>query len=154
MIGNLAAKVHELSAPLLVENGFELVLVEYISGQKILRIYVDREEGGVSLDDCALVSHWVSDLLDVEGISDGVDGRYRLEISSPGLDRPLVKPEHFKRFVGFPTQVKTVQAIEGRKKFSGEIILADGEKIVLSIDGTSHEIPYTLIERARLVPQY
>ena len=150
MIGNLAAKVHELSAPLLVENGFELVLVEYISGQKILRIYVDREEG----DDCALVSHWVSDLLDVEGISDGVDGRYRLEISSPGLDRPLVKPEHFKRFVGFPTQVKTVQAIEGRKKFSGEIILADGEKIVLSIDGTSHEIPYTLIERARLVPQY
>ena len=97
----------------------------------------------------------MGDLLDAEGVSDGIDGRYRLEISSPGLDRPLVKPEHFQRFVGSKAKLTTKLPQEGRRKFEGEILEADASSIRLrGEDGAGDwSFAYEMIEKARLIPE-
>ena len=96
----LEKQIEELLRPLIEAEGYDLILAEYLSGSKILRLFVDKE-GGISLDDCTTVSHLVGDVLDADGMMQGVDGSYKLEVSSPGLDRPLVRPKDFIRFVGF-----------------------------------------------------
>ena len=133
----------------------ELVLAEYVSGQGVLRLFIDKE-GGVTLDDCATVSRLVGDLLDAEGLSDAIDGRYRLEVSSPGLDRPLVKPEHFQRFVGSRAKLTTKLPHDGRRRFEGEILEADAMSIRLRGEDEVGEwsFPYEMIEKARLIPEF
>jgi ribosome maturation factor RimP len=137
--------------PLLSRQGYELVLVEYIPRQKTLRLFIDRE-GGVSIDDCSKVSRLVSDVLDAEGISDSIQGHYNLEVSSPGLDRPLVKPGDFQKFVGREAKVETKEPIDGRRRFAGVLASADEAGIHMTIDGRPYAIAYGVIERARLVP--
>jgi ribosome maturation factor RimP len=137
--------------PVLSHQGYELVLCEYVPMQKILRLFIDRE-GGVSVDDCTKVSRLVSDLLDAEGISDTLPAHYNLEVSSPGLDRPLVKPKDFQRFLGRAAKVETREPIDGRRRFAGELTAADDRGISMTIDGKPYAIAYGSIERARLVP--
>ena len=155
MAGNIIDQIHSLVEPVLTAQAYELVLAEYVSGQGVLRLFIDKE-GGVTLDDCATVSRLVGDLLDAEGISDGIDGRYRLEVSSPGLDRPLVKPEHFQRFVGSKAKLTTKIPQDGRRRFEGEILEADGVSIRFRVEGEADDcsFEYEMIEKARLIPEF
>lgn len=145
------SNVERAVQPLLTAQGYELVLLEYIPRQKMLRLFIDRE-GGVSVDDCGKVSRLISDLLDGEGISDTIPGHFTLEVSSPGLDRPLVKPKDFQRFIGREAKVETREPIDGRRRFAGELSAADEQGIQMTIDGRPYAIAYGSIERARLVP--
>jgi len=131
--------------------GYELVGVEYFQhgGSATLRIYIDHERG-IDLDDCAAVSHQLSGVLDVE---DPLEGHYDLEVSSPGLDRPLVFPEHFERFTGCRVRVRLAVKLDGRRKLEGRLLGCSGEQMKMEADGREWEIPLTEIESARLVPE-
>lgn len=160
---NIAEQIEGVLEPLLRGEGYELILTEYIPRTRILRLYIDRaleDRGGVTLDDCTQVTHFVGDCLDAEGLSDLIPGAYTLEISSPGLDRPLAKPQHFQRFTGQKVQVVLAQAQRdegGRRKFTGTLVTADADAtggICLVVDERPREFGYADIERARLVPEY
>jgi ribosome maturation factor RimP len=132
--------------------GFELVDVE-LAGQghrNTLRVYIDGPRG-VTVDDCADVSRQLSAILDVE---DPIPGSYALEVSSPGLDRPLVTAEDFRRFRGEEVKLKTTDAISGRRNFKGRLVEANDDGIVIEVDGQRFELAYGGIERARLVPRF
>ena len=145
--------VHESVSTLLETEGYDLILVEFIQRSRILRLYVDSE-GGITLDDCTKVSHLVGDVLDAEEVEGSLKGQYTLEVSSPGLDRPLTRPKDFKRFVGSRTKLTTKEPTAGRHKFTGELLSATDSAIQIDIDGQSVEIAYGLIDRARLVPEF
>jgi ribosome maturation factor RimP len=97
------------------------------------------------------VSHQVSAILDVE---DPIPGQYMLEVSSPGLDRPLIKPEDFQRFAGEIVKIRTSQPVLGRRNFTGRLVGMQGETVILEMDKESFDLPFGDIEKARLVPQF
>lgn len=132
--------------------GFELVDVELAGSHHhpTLRVYIDGPRG-VNVDDCADVSRQLSALLDVE---DPLPGHYTLEVSSPGLDRPLVKPEDFRRYVGETVKVKLQQPMQGRRHFSGRLVEAAADHVVVEVDKEMFSLPYQDMERARLVPRF
>lgn len=133
--------------------GYELVGVEHIrrsSGAATLRVYIDHPNG-ITLDDCAAVSHQLSGVLDVE---DPLPGRYDLEVSSPGLDRPLVYPEHFQRFQGQRVRVRLAQKTEGRRRIEGVLLGEQDGVIRLDADGRVWVLPISALESARLVPEF
>jgi ribosome maturation factor RimP len=136
--------------PVLMEAGYELVEVEFVSGQggATLRVYIDSPEG-IDVDDCVAASHRLSDLLDVE---DPFPGAYSLEVSSPGTDRVLRTPEHFARFVDNRVKVELAVPREGRRRYTGVLRRADGESIELDVDNFSVSIRLAEISRARLAP--
>lgn len=146
-------ELHELVAPVVESMGFEVVGVEHHTNSKngVLRVYIDSADG-ITVDDCAAVSHQVSGLLDVE---DPVAGRYTLEVSSPGLDRPLFLPEHFRRFVGSKVALRLFRPLEGRpgRKLSGVIVSAETERVCLESDGEEIIVPLNDVDVARLVPE-
>lgn len=142
--------LQRLIEAVVVGLGYELVGIEFDTRSRILRVYIDRE-GGIRLDDCSRVSHQVSGMLDVE---DPIPGSYQLEISSPGLDRPLFTLEHFERFRGHLVRIHTVRPVAARRKFKGRISGVDGDIVQLEDDRGRHEIPFDLIDRARLVPEF
>ena len=132
--------------------GYELVGVEFLSRAKaghLLRVYIDSERG-VGLGDCEKVSHQVSGVLDVE---DPISGQYALEVSSPGLDRPLFELAHFERFVGRLARVKLHTALHGRSNFKGVIQAVTGGDVVMQVDGQPVRLPFAQIASARLVPE-
>src|SRR5579883_2922684 len=120
-VNAVARKVAELIEPHIERQGFELIGVEFRRGtrQSLLRLLVDRPAGGISLDDLEQLSPLVGDLLDVY---DPIEGRYTLEVASPGLNRPLVKREHFEAHRGKRVKIRTRDAHEGRKSFLGRLI--------------------------------
>lgn len=131
--------------------GYELVGVEYLpqGRRSLLRIYIDTP-AGVTVDDCERVSHQVSGALDVD---DPIHGGYTLEVSSPGLDRPLFTAEHYSRFAGSRIKLRLSQPLEGRRNFSGVVRgLRDNAVILVQEDGEV-EIPLHHIEQARLIPE-
>ena len=113
----------------------------------ILRIYIEREEG-VTIADCEKVSRQVSAILDME---DPIGGEYTLEVSSPGLDRPLFTSEQFGRFIGSAVKVRLHHPVDGRRKLNGSIVNVSGEEIVLSVDGEGFLLQHTEIEKANVV---
>jgi ribosome maturation factor RimP len=119
----------------------ELIAVE-APARESLRLYIDHPDG-VGLELCERVTLQVRDLL----------GDYALEISSPGLDRPLVKPEHFARFVGHQARIRTEQPIDGRRNFTGRLTAAEAEAVRIESAGETIEIPFDLINRSNLVPE-
>jgi len=142
MHNEIERRVDHLLRGSLVKMGLELVGCQYISQGRhsILRIYIDKE-GGTNLDDCQKVMAYVNPLLAVEAI---LPGQYRLEVSSPGLDRPLFTLEQFRQYIGSMIQLRMVLPIMGRRNFKGKlvevktsmiVILADGEQIELSVNG-------------------
>jgi len=132
--------------------GCELWGVEFRpgSGHDLLRVYIERG-GGVSVDDCERVSRQLGAVLDVE---DPIGSPYTLEVSSPGMDRPLLHDEHFVRSVGLPVTVRTRDKIEGRRNFSGALRSFDQDRLVVECESGPVTIPYRDVERARLVPDY
>jgi len=133
--------------------GYELVGVEYFhrgKGGAVLCVYIDREQG-ITLDDCSAVSHQLSGVLDVE---DPIAGHYDLEVSSPGLDRPLFTAAHFKRFLGHTVSLRLAVELDGRRKLVGQLAGFEDETVLLAMDGETREIPLRLVESARLVPEF
>lgn len=130
--------------------GFELVAAELAGRGKnaILRVYIDGP-GGITVDDCADVSGQLSAILDVE---DPIVGQYTLEVSSPGLDRPLVVPEHFKAVIGQRIKVQMRTYTLGRRRFAGTLLSASDQTFVVDVDGESYDLPHCDVEKARLVP--
>ncbi len=130
--------------------GYELVHLELLGrdNARILRLYIDAP-GGVALDDCAFVSEQVGSILDVE---DPISGHYSLEVSSPGIERPLVKKEHFEKALGQNVSVKTHIKCNGQRNFLGQLTEVSDHSIVVVINGDEHGIELANIDRARLKP--
>jgi ribosome maturation factor RimP len=145
-------RLNDLLQPLVEQLDYEFVGLEYLNNpkQSVLRIYIDGEEG-VGLEDCEKVSREVAALLDVE---DPIKGHYNLEVSSPGLDRPLFTPDQYERFAGEEARVTTFAPVDGRRKFKGVIEGIDGARIRLNVDGETVELEHANIAKARLVPDY
>lgn len=152
---SVVERTRSVLEPILVRDGYELVEVEWVrgAGRWTLRVFIDRP-GGVNVDDCQLVSRTIDPILDVEEF---IEPAYDLEVSSPGLDRPLRKPEHFERYQGHRVQVKAYGPVAGtaegsapRKSWTGTLEgFADGAVRVL-VDGVHHRIPLDQIAKAHL----
>ncbi len=148
----LNADLRTLLEPGVRALGFELVDSELAGRGRnaVLRVYIDGPHG-VTVDDCAEVSRQLSAILDVE---DPFPERYVLEVSSPGLDRPLVRREDFERFVGESVKIRLRLPIEGRRNFSGRLLGVESDHVVLEVDGKTVNLDFGGIEKARLVPRY
>jgi ribosome maturation factor RimP len=146
----LVRDLTQLFEPVVESMGYELVGVEFNAGggHGTLRVYIDREQG-VSLDDCAAISHQLSGILDVE---EPIQQAYDLEISSPGIDRPLFKLADFERFIGETAKIKLAVGVQGRKNFKGRLQAVTDEKLItIEVDGEQFDLPYADIARANLV---
>ena len=141
-------KTENLALPLAESLGYEIVDTEYVKegADWFLRVYIDKP-GGITIDDCEALSRLLSDALDEE---DFIADAYILEVSSPGLDRPLKKEKDFLRYMGEPVEVKTYQAFEGRKEFTGILTAYNGDSFTIEEDDT--EITFTMKETALVRP--
>jgi len=147
---NPAARIENLVAPALGEMGYDLVRVRLLGGKPPrLQIMAERhDEVGMTVDDCAEISHVLSALLDAE---DPIGDAYVLEVSSPGIDRPLTRIGDFQRFAGFEAKVELQRPIEGRRRFRGRLLGLDGESVLLRIEGQTVALPFAEIGDAKLV---
>jgi ribosome maturation factor RimP len=145
-------KLTEMLRPSVEQVGKELLGIEFISaGQNsILRLFIDHENG-IDVDDCAEVSRQVSAILDVE---DPISSEYSLEVSSPGLDRPLFDLAHFEAVIGETVDVKLSIPLNGRRKFKGVLDAIENDTLVVIVDGQDYELAYTNIDKANLVPKF
>ncbi|GJL71296.1 MAG: ribosome maturation factor RimP [Nitrosomonas sp.] len=141
-------ELDNLLEPTLASMGYELVEVEQLAHGKLLRIFVDKD-GGVSIDDCVLISNHLSKLLAVENIDYS-----RLEVSSPGMDRRLKKEADFYRFREERVKLKLRVALQGRKNFEGILLEVNNGKLKLEVEGKELEIELSNLEKARLVPKF
>ncbi len=141
-------RVAAVALPVLEELGLELVEVQYRREQSgwVLRLIIDKQ-GGVSLEDCAAASREISQLLDIE---DFIGQAYNLEVSSPGLDRPLKNMADFQRFTGRKAKIKTIEPVDGEHVFIGKIQQTEGEMIILEIGRREVKIPFMQVSKARL----
>ena len=148
MAETVIKRVEAVVLPVLEELGLELVEVQYRREQSgwVLRLIIDKQEG-VSLDDCVVVSREVGQLLDIE---DFIEQSYNLEVSSPGLERPLKSIADFQRFVGRMARIKTLEPIGGDHVFIGRIKLTEGESIVLEVGRKEVAILFPQVAKARL----
>lgn len=144
--------LHELIEPSVTALGFELWGIEYLAqgAHSVLRIYIDSEDG-ITVDDCAKVSHQVSGVLDVE---EPISGHYNLEVSSPGMDRPLFTLEQFAAWAGHQVQLRLRVPFEGRRKFKGLLNGVEGDEVLLIVDKEEYLLPIDMIDRANIVPQF
>jgi ribosome maturation factor RimP len=146
-------RIWQLAEPLLASAGMELVHVECLKMKTrwLVRIYMDREEGGVTVDDCALISHQLGDLLDVHDVP---PGPYTLEVSSPGLDRPLHRDKDFLKYRGSRINLRLDSKIDGRRHFRGELVDYEddenGKVIVVRDAGQIFRIPREAVAKANL----
>lgn len=151
--------IEELSLPIADRLGLEIVQVRFLTqrGRATLRIIVDKERSdgkpgsGVNVDDCADLSRALSAILDEDDTI--VEGEYHLEVSSPGLERPLVKLTDFERFSGDEARIKTSAPVEGQRNFKGILRGVSGDSIDLEEDGLRKAIPFKLIVKANLIPR-
>lgn len=145
-------KLQSLIEPLASGLGYELVDFEFVPGRGsgLLRVYIDRE-AGVGLEDCERVSHELSALLDV---ADPIPGAYRLEVSTPGLDRVLRTPQHFARFKGQRAEVELAVARDGRRRYTGRLVDVDDSGFMMEVDGMQVAVKYAELARCRLAPEW
>lgn len=145
---NIISNVKELLEPILDEKNLELFDIEYkgLGSKGILRVFIDKEEG-VTVNDCAKISRELGALLDVHEV---IPGSYTLEISSPGLTRPLRKPGDYIRYIGKTVKIKTLEDLDDRNVFQGRLVDFVDETVSLQIDGVNYLIPYDKIEKANL----
>lgn len=150
----LQERLETMLEPVVSDLGYELLLVEYSTGSGhgagLLRLYIDHADG-IAVEDCERVSREVSGVLDVE---DPIRREYQLEVSSPGLDRPLAKPAHFERFLGEEVKLQLLEPRMGRRRYRGHLLAVEGNVIRLRVDGQTEEFELAEIERARLVPDF
>jgi ribosome maturation factor RimP len=141
-------RVWQLAAPLAEGEGMEIVDIDFRHegnrGGRVLRLYLDKE-GGPNMDDLSRVSRQLSELLDAQ---DTIDGAYTLEVSSPGINRPLKKPAHFARFVGKRIRVRTRDLVDGRRSFLGILGQVVEDSVILTQEGKRYQIPFSMIEKS------
>lgn len=142
-------KAREVIEPIVRSLGFELVEIRTLTGhgRRVLQVLVDRE-GGVTIGDCQQVSREIETPLEVEAV---VPGRYDLEVSSPGLNRPLVREDDYIRFAGKKVCIQTWEAIDGRRNYKGVLQGIEEGVVKILIEGQDYKIPYGAIEKAHLV---
>jgi len=151
------SRVRDLVSGVVSSQGFELLDVEVVvdHGRRILRMFIDTvppstaTSVGIGVDDCAKISRTVGDLLDVEDV---IEDGYVLEVSSPGLFRPLTKPEHFDRVMGERVKVKTYAKHEGRRMFTGTLVGREGDAVTVEVDGTPFALSLADVAKANLEP--
>ena len=141
----------QLLTPLIADLGFECLGIEYAPsrGNSLLRIYIDVADRPITVDDCEAVSREVSANLDV---NDPITGRYTLEVSSPGIDRPLFTPAQFERFLGEQAKLALNLPVQGRRRLLGTIKAVAGDTITIEQDGVDVAVTHDNIQKARLVP--
>lgn len=146
----LLDRVSALLEPSIEGLGFALVRVHSSGGRRpVLQIMIERQDGAnITVDDCALVSQNVSALLDVEDV---IPGAYMLEVSSPGIDRPLTKAQDYARFAGFEAKIEMSRPIGGRKRFAGILCGLEGDEAIVAIEGEKIRLPVGAIAKAKLV---
>jgi len=156
--------LEKLIEPVCSAHGVELISVRLVSekGRNILRAFIDRDPGalagdardgsGVTLEDCTRISRDLSTVLDVN--EELLPGKYSLEVSSPGLDRPLTKLAHYERFVGHEVKLELDAPLDGRRRFDGEIIAVDGEVVRINQDGSEVALPFGRITKSHLVYRF
>ena len=146
-----SAELRKLIEPAVTVLGYELVGVEFIHGKSgLLRVYIDHDDG-IGVDDCKAVSYQVSGLLDVE---DPIRGQYTLEVSSPGLDRPLFQARDYERFAGQQVKLRLSVPVAGRRRFKGTLLGLRDEQVVVKMDDEELLVPLHEIDKTRLVPNY
>ena len=146
----IIARIEKIIEPTVKNLGFDIVRV-LLSGDHNPRLQIMAEplDGrAMNVDDCAVISRAVSALLDVE---DPVSSSYTLEVSSPGLDRPLVRLQHFERFAGYEARIETAMAIDGRKRFRGRLGGIEGDNVLLQVDNNEWVFPFPDIQKAKLI---
>ena len=142
-------RLAEIVTPAIEGMGFELVRIRLMGGNtKTLQIMVDRPEGGIDVDDCGRISVAVSAVLDVE---DPVDEAYTLEVSSPGIDRPLTRFKDFDVWTGHEAKIETEEMIDGRKRFKGKIAGTEGDEVLIEIDEGIIGLKFDWLADAKLV---
>lgn len=143
--------LHALIETTVTGLGYEVVDMEVSPRARLLRVFIDQPDraGGVDVEDCATVSNQLTRVLMVENVDYD-----RLEVSSPGLDRPLTKPAHFERFAGSDVQLKLRVPLNGRRNFSGVLLGLEGGKIRLQVEGQEVTIDVAQVDKARLVPRF
>ena len=143
--------LEDIIEPTIQGLGFEIVRVLTIGeGNPVIQIMIEHKDYNkeITVDDCATVSKAISVLLDEK---DPIDGKYVLEVSSPGLDRPLTKLDHFNRYIGYVIKLETIEIVEKRKRFKGAIKNVEGDNIILNMEDVDYTIAYDNISKAKIV---
>ncbi|HID82326.1 MAG TPA: ribosome maturation factor RimP [Chromatiales bacterium] len=142
-------ELEALIAPVVESFGCELWGIDFtpFKSSALLRVFIDKASG-ITLDDCSKISYQLSGVLDVE---DPVQLPYRLEVSSPGVERPLLRPEHYQRYQSAEVKIRLKWPVDGQRNFTGSIESADEHSVVLRVDGEKVELPFEAIGRGRLV---
>lgn len=144
-----AEKIQQLIEPVVEGLGYELVRVSFTGDrQSILQIMAERPDGSMDVSDCARISREISVLLDVE---DPVPGKYSLEVSSPGLDRPLTRAKDFERFAGSDAKVESRVAINGQRRFKGELLGLEGDEVLIKTAEGEIAVPLVNVIKAKLL---
>ncbi|HJH42571.1 ribosome maturation factor RimP [Rubneribacter badeniensis] len=148
MLSGKERQLLDALSPRAEAEGVEIVTVEIVGAKKAptIRVFIDTP-GGVGFDELASAQAWINAIMDE---LDPFPGAYSLEVSSPGIDRPLRTLEHFARFAGQTAVVKTSRPLDGRSSFAGAIVSAEGDEVVLDVDGEHVAIPFDGIKRAHL----
>ena len=148
----LETQLTEMLEPSVLALGYELVGLEFIRAgeHSTLRVFIDHENG-INVEDCAEVSRQISAVMDVE---DPITVAYNLEVSSPGLERPLFKAAHYEQFVGHEASIVLKMAMGNRRKWKGDIVAVHGELITLNVDGNEESFALSNISKANLVPKF
>jgi len=142
-------RLAEIITPVIEGMGFELVRVRFMSGKtKMIQIMAERPEGGIEVDECAQISTAVSATLDVE---DPVEDAYTLEVSSPGIDRPLTRLKDFATFEGYEAKIETTELIDGRRRFKGELAGVEGEEVLINVEEGTIGLNFDWLSDAKLV---
>ncbi|MFT6985442.1 MAG: ribosome maturation factor RimP [Psychromonas sp.] len=151
-MASLEERLTAMFKPNVEDLGYELVGIEYIRAGKhsTLRVYIDHENG-ILVDDCAAVSREISALMDVE---DPITNEYTLEVSSPGLERPLFSADQYAAFIGSEVKVQLRMPIQNRRRWKGVIASVEGEIICVNVDGTEERFALSNIQKANIVPKF
>jgi len=151
-LASLEERLTAMFKPNVEDLGYELVGIEYVRAGKhsTLRVYIDHENG-ILVDDCAAVSREISALMDVE---DPITNEYTLEVSSPGLERPLFSADQYAAFIGSEVKVQLRMPIQNRRRWKGVIASVEGEIICVNVDGTEERFALSNIQKANIVPKF
>ncbi|ABG30108.1 ribosome maturation factor [Roseobacter denitrificans] len=142
-------RMAEIITPVIEDMGFELVRVRLMSGKStILQIMADRPDGGIEVDDCAEISQAVSAVLDVE---DPILDEYTLEVSSPGIDRPLTRLKDFEMFEGYEAKIETGDMVDGRRRFKGALAGVEDDEVLINIEEGTIGLKFDWLSDAKLV---
>lgn len=142
-------RMAEIITPVIEDMGFELVRVRLMSGKStILQVMADKPDGGIEVDDCGQISQAIGAVLDVE---DPILDEYTLEVSSPGIDRPLTRLKDFEMFEGYEAKIETGDMIDGRRRFKGELAGVEGDEVLVNVEEGTIGLKFEWLSEAKLV---